>query len=108
MGKKSRQKKSKQIQTNLTARSPMDPALMEAFTRGRNSGYKNGKVEGLAEMMQLFDKWVDEIETHVKGIGPKTKMEIQYYFAERIKTSVEEKQILNGEIEILNNNVRKE
>lgn len=97
MGKKSRLKKERREmaaapKTKLP--SLMDPKLIEAYTKGRSVGLHEGKVEGVAETMTLFDKWIDEIDQHIKGIGPKKKLEIEMYLGDRIK-------------EVINNNKMK-
>ena len=92
MGRKSSLKKirkSEPINVMAPSPKPMDPLLVKAFARGRESGIKEGKVDGIAEIMTKFDQWIDEIDTRVKGIGPKTKMDLQIYFAERIKESID-------------------
>ncbi|PGQ88316.1 hypothetical protein [Priestia megaterium] len=111
MGKKKRlQQQRQQKQQAATAGMPpkMDPALIKAYTSGRKigvmqgheEGIKEGRVQGAAELMVLFNKWVQEIEQHVKGIGPKTKLDIETYFGNRIKESVEEKRITSAKITI--------
>jgi hypothetical protein len=90
MGRKSnakKQKKNEQSQV-LVKPKPMDPVLVEAYVRGRTVGIKEGKVDGIAEIMTMFDNWIEDIDTRVKGIGPKTKLDIQMYFADRIKESI--------------------
>ena len=52
--------------------------------------YQQGRIAGAAEVFELFDKWVNEIDGRVKGIGPKTKLELQHYFADRIKEQIEQ------------------
>lgn len=89
MGKKSnlkKQRKSQPVQIGASNPPTMDPVLIEAYVRGRTVGIKEGKVDGIAEIMTLFDQWIDEID--IKGIGPQRKLEIQMYFADRIKESI--------------------
>lgn len=90
MGKKSNLKKQKrtgQLQPPVKPK-PMDPVLVEAYVRGRTVGVKEGKVDGIAEIMTMFDNWIEDIDSKVKGIGPKTKLDIQMYFADRIQESI--------------------
>lgn len=84
MGKASRLKKEKTLQPQA-----MNPVLMEAFIRGRNAGEKTGKVDGYAEAMTKYHVWTDEIDQHVKGIGPKMKAQIEEYYAKRIQENIE-------------------
>lgn len=85
--------KKKTVQ-NIPSKIPaMDPVLIKAFSRGRESGYKEGreegKVEGMAEVMTFFHIWTENIDSYIKGIGPMKKADIQNYFAERMKESIE-------------------
>ena len=94
MGKKNRIKKEKaalQTGTLAAAKKPplMDPVLIKAYTSGRSVGEKEGRVNGAADMMMLFNKWIQEIDQHVKGIGPKKKLEIEKYLGDRIKETIE-------------------
>jgi hypothetical protein len=96
MGKKSnlkKQRRSQPIQVGTSKPSTMDPVLIEAYVKGRTVGIKQGKVDGIAEIMTMFDQWIDEMDKRVKGIGPKTKMDIQMYFADRIKESIEKNKL---------------
>jgi hypothetical protein len=91
MGRKSnskKQNKNEQLQIPVNSPKPMDPVLVQAYVRGRTVGIKEGKVDGIAEIMTMFDNWIEDIDTRVKGIGPKTKLDIQMYFADRIKESI--------------------
>jgi hypothetical protein len=91
MGKKSnlkKQRKNEPVQTSVISPKPMDPVLVQAYVRGRTVGIKEGKIDGIAEIMTMFDNWIEEIDKKVKGIGPKTKLDIQMYFADCIKESI--------------------
>lgn len=106
MGRKSNLKKQKKSSPILpVAAEPMNPSLMKAFVKGRDAGFQSGKqegkVEGLAEMMMLFSEWTEVMDQHIKGIGPKKKMEIQLFFADRIKESIQKNKLNNGKVEIL-------
>jgi hypothetical protein len=91
MGKASRIKKEKQAKAVTSVNKPplMEMKLVEAYERGRNVGIKEGKAEGIAEIMMKYHNWAEEIDKHVKGIGPATKLAIIQYFAERIQESIE-------------------
>ena len=100
MGKK----KYKVPGNNAAKPKPMDKNAMEVFMRGRNAGYESGKadgkMEGLVEMMVMFNDWLDVMDQHVAGIGPRTKEKIGMYFGDCIKEAIEKtKQIENISIE---------
>lgn len=101
MGKKNRIKKQKQQMTAAQKPPLMDPTLIKAYTRGRDIGYRDGRVEGAAEVFMLFSEFVEDIDKHVKGIGPKTKIDIELYLANKIKETVEGKNIDSANITIL-------
>jgi hypothetical protein len=104
MGKKNRLKRER-VQVKEKPLSPsMDPALIEAWTKGRSAGYKDGKVDGTAEMMILFESWITDIDQHVKGIGDKTKESIHHYIADRIGEAVNQNQINDGQVSIVKDN----
>jgi hypothetical protein len=108
MGKKSRLKKERtQLEQKQTPQL-MDPALIEAWTKGRTAGFNEGKVDGITETLQLFDRWVTEIDDYVKGIGPITKYNLQSYFADRIAEAVNDNQINDGRVSILRNDTKKQ
>lgn len=99
MGKKKRKQKANQVGNTQTMvinkkPAPMDPALIKSFASGRKSGYQ----EGLAKGFLLQNDWIQEIDKHVKGIGPKKKLEIEKYFADRLKAAIQDKQIEDVEI----------
>lgn len=82
MGKASRLKKEKKIQVEKP--QMISPELIEAYVRGR----KIGVVDGFSEAMTNYHTWTDEIDKHVKGIGPGIKALIEEYFANRIRESI--------------------
>lgn len=91
MGKKSRLKKQRTSEQPVSKPALMDPVLIKAYTRGRQVGYKEGSVDGAAQAMMLFNEWLQVIDDHVKGIGPKKKTEIEKYFSDRLKEIYKEK-----------------
>jgi hypothetical protein len=92
MGKQSKVKKAKQVNKIISANRPktMDPVLIKAFVSGRESGIKEGKVDGIAEIIMKYDLWTEEMDQHIKGVGPVTKQAIREYFAERIRETIEQ------------------
>lgn len=99
MGKKSRLKKEKQLKAPTIQKPPaMDPVLMKAYMSGRSQGIIEGNMEGMAAVFVLFNTWIEEIDQHIKGIGPKTKIEIEKYLADCIKKAVENKRIEGARI----------
>lgn len=106
MGKKKRLQQQRQQVAKQQVPPKMDPTLIKAYTSGRrigvregiDQGIKEGRVQGAAELMVLFNKWVQEIDEHVNRIGPKTKLDIQTYFGDRIRESVEQNRITSAKI----------
>jgi flagellar biosynthesis/type III secretory pathway protein FliH len=96
MGKKKKMKVSVQTKQAPT----MDPLLIKSFARGREAGMREGKIEGkidgMSEMMNLFHEWTEDMDKHVKGVGPVIKQEITLYFANCIKEQIR-KQLENKE-----------
>ena len=92
MGKKKYKNPGKQTM-EANAPNPMDPGLMKAFVRGREAGYKEGKQDGLADMMVLFNGWIVDMDKHVKGVGPKTNENIQVYLGECIRNAIEKNKL---------------
>ena len=80
--------------------NPMDPTLMKAFMSGRDAGFKTGKIEGLSDMMVMFSDWIEEMDQHVKGIGPQRKIEIELYLAQCIKRAVDANKLKDVSITI--------
>lgn len=73
----------------------MDPEVMKAFTRGKEvghkAGYSEGKVDGMMQLMMLFETWIEEMDSEVHGIGKKKKEDIREFFAKKIATSIQER-----------------
>lgn len=103
MGKSARLKKQKQQMVKQQQQQPplMSPELIKAYTRGRAVGEREGRVEGAAEVMLMFNGFIESIDEHVKGIGPKTKIEIEKYLADRIKDTIENHQLQSAKVRLL-------
>lgn len=101
MGKKSRLKKQRQEKTAPKLPPKISPELIEAYTRGRAVGEKEGRTDGAAEVMILFNGWLQEIDQHVKGIGPKKKLELEKYFANRLRETVAGNKLKSAQMTIV-------
>lgn len=94
MGKASRIKKEKRMGVGMIIqpkpqKPKMDSTLVEAYVRGRNVGEKQGKIDGYAEAITNYHVWTEDIDKHVKGIGPKMKMAIEEYFAIKMQETID-------------------
>lgn len=81
----------------IVQKEHIQPQLMKMMETARKMGYEEGKkqaalqskIEGMSELMISIQTWTNEIDQHVKGIGPKNKELIMFYYAERIKELIE-------------------
>lgn len=96
MSKKSR-KKNQQKQTGnvALAKRPMDPAMIKAYAKGREfgfkDGYEQGEVDSMFNALAVFSSWIREVDKNVKGIGPSKRDELQKYFNQKVEESFAEK-----------------
>lgn len=67
----------------------IDTARRVGFEEGKRQAARQSKIEGMSELMISMQTWTNEIDQHVKGIGPKNKELIMFYYAERIKELIE-------------------
>lgn len=88
MGKQGKMKKKQRELNNTQQNKSMDPVLIKAYVHGREIGIKEGRIEGIAEIMTKFHVWVEEVDGEVKGIGPYTKQLLRDYFAKKIEESI--------------------
>lgn len=104
MGKKSRAKKERnkqrqedpgtqhrqQIRNQIFKRAadPLDPELIEAYTRGREvgreQGFQEGRAEGITEAILLHADWIEQID-EIPEIGEKRKLAIFQYFNDKAR-----------------------
>lgn len=95
MGKASRLKKEKRLGTTEMKiqqeqqKAMMDPLLIEAYTRGRMVGERQGKIDGYEQAIMMFHHWTEDIDNRVKGIGPKMKTAIEEYFAIKMQETID-------------------
>ena len=91
MGKSAKKIKRQQQQRQIQQVLHESGSLERAYAKRLAEVRKEGKAQGIEEMIILFSQWTEEVSEHVKGIGDKKQADITMYFAECLKTYVDSK-----------------